>query len=159
MTDFLPIKERIKFYHKRALNLLAKARTVRDKDYLDGQLELAQQLLAEILQIEGGSDMVDIDELVVRTVKLSDIKMRRPGSQRAETVMALKAKLDQLIAAAKKKGEEAPLGLEIDTKRISYGNLNNLVSDMKNGKVEGFVLDKEYGVSKQGSSLFFVKRA
>ena len=99
--------------------------------------------------------MTDINDMIVKVVRLSEINLRRSTSGRQELVKALCNKLDDEIAEAKRKRMEPPIGLQIDTTKITYGNLNNLMSDMRREKL----IDESFTVSKRGKELFLVKKS
>ncbi len=157
------MKARVQFWHKRAMTLNGASNNIREKDYLEGQLELAQQLLTEILQLEGGSEIMEIgdNQMVTRVVKLSEIKLRRRRTETDMEIMEYCKKLDALLeqaekdlAAGKIKPEDMPGGLEINTQRFSYVNIGNRMVELRK---EGLI-DPRFAVVKAGDSVFLVKK-
>lgn len=149
------LKRRIQFWHRRAMELRGQSRTVRDQDYLDGQLELAQHLLTEVIQMQGGQELMDISNnpLIVKVVRLSDIKVNTEDGESKKKVIALCDALGKLIEEAKRSKEDVP-AIKVNTKELSYQALGNILSDLrKQKKVEGW-----YTVSKRGEDVYLVKK-
>lgn len=156
------VKDRIQFYHRRALTLRNQGKSVREYDYLDGQLELAQQLLAETLQIERGDKPMEIggSEIVVKVVKLSEIRMRGKRSETDQMLVEKCKELDRILAdeeaAARKEGRKPEeLGLEIVRSNISYNNINQRLGVLAK---EWKLIDESFKVKKVGDTILLIKK-
>ncbi len=151
-------KERVQGYHRQAMALRGQARTVRDQDFFDGQIKLCQRLLSELIQVQGGENLMEIGEnhQVLRVVRISDIKAASRNLEYVQLVKDMIEDLEHRIDEAKRRKElDLPIGFELSTKLFKYGTINNLVSDLRKDRI----IDENYSISKKGEALFFVKRS